>query len=409
MARTLKLTLTPAAEKAVKSGHPWVFSDRVKTRSREGSTGELAVMYDRRDRFLAVGLYDAASPICVRVLAAGQAATIDDDWFQNRVAAAVSVREEYFRGKDTSGYRWVNGENDGLPGMVVDRFGSVGVVKLYTAAWLPFVVEGRLLRWLQNSCPQVATWVMRMSRNMQAAARERDIHDGDVMMGDVKAAEVTCFRENGATLEAEPARGQKTGFFLDQRDNRLRVRELANGADVLNVFSHSGGFSVQAAMGGARSALDLDISKHALAAAKRNMQLNHHIPEVKACRHEVVQGDAFEWLAQARSRHATLSFDVVIIDPPSLAKRKVEGRRAIEAYQRLATNGLKLLRKGGVLVSASCSAHVSADEFFKAIREVVRRHERSGHELFTSRHAIDHPATIPEAHYLKCFCWKLDQ
>ncbi|MGK0188666.1 MAG: 23S rRNA (cytosine1962-C5)-methyltransferase [Verrucomicrobiales bacterium] len=413
MARNLKLTLTPAAEKAVRGGHPWIFADRIKTQNREGKTGELAVIYDRRDRFLAVGLYDASSPIRVRVLSSEQGVKIDDAWFLQQLATSVAKRQVLIQDSETTGYRCVNGESDGLPGMVVDRYDSVGVVKIYTAAWLPYLANGQLLQWLLQSCSGTSTWVLRLSRNIQTAASALNHHDGEILTGDSAAAEVTHFLENGATLEAEPVRGQKTGFFLDQRDNRFRIRELSRDADILNVFSHTGGFSIHAAIGGARSATDLDISKHALAAARRNMQLNAADPRVQACRHETVQADAFEWLAdagrQSTKQRDSPRYDLIIIDPPSLAKRKTESGRAIDAYQKLAKNGLLLLRKGGVLVTASCSAHVPAETFFKVIRDVTRRHSHRGRELFTSRHAIDHPTMIPEAHYLKCLCWKLDE
>ncbi|MDA0813507.1 MAG: class I SAM-dependent rRNA methyltransferase [Verrucomicrobia bacterium] len=407
MAANLKITLTPAAEHAVRAGHPWVFADRVKSQNREGTSGELAIIYDRRNRYFAVGLYDALSPIRVRILVHGDSVRVDDDWFRDRIAVAARMRDEYFADGKTTGYRWVNGESDGLPGMVLDRYGAVGVVKVYTAAWLPCLSDGRFLDWVRSSCPAASSWVLRLSRNIHGPASKAGLADGDVLLGKREDVEVTTFIENGVTFEAEPVKGQKTGFFLDQRDNRSRVRDLARDADVLNVFSHAGGFSVHAAVGGARSATDVDISKHALDAATRNMQINRaHHPGVSQCRHKTVQADAFEWLANAAKDGA--SYDVVVIDPPSLAKRQAESVGALEAYQRLARNGVKLLRPGGVLVAASCSAHVSAEPFFKVVRQVAWQHGDAGSELFASGHAIDHPARIPEAHYLKCLAWKTE-
>ncbi|MEZ5328073.1 MAG: class I SAM-dependent rRNA methyltransferase [Verrucomicrobiales bacterium] len=406
MAANLKLTLTPGAENAVRDGHPWVFADRVKAQNREGRSGELAVIYDRRDRFLAVGLYDATSPIRVRVLAQGGTVKIDDCWFRERISTAARVRDEHFADKSTTGYRWMNGESDGLPGMVLDRYGSVGVVKIYTSAWLPFLTGGRFLEWMRDCCPMASSWVLRTSRNIESTAAKVGLADGQALVGEIKEVEVTTFLENGAVFEAEPIKGQKTGFFLDQRDNRLRVRELARNADVLNVFSHTGGFSVHAAVGGARSATDVDISKHALTAARRNMALNQAMNSAaRECRHETIQADAFEWLANATRDGRR--YDIVVIDPPSLAKRQSEREGALEAYRRLARNGVKLLRRGGVLVAASCSAHVSAEEFYKIVRQVALQQGEKGRELFATRHAIDHPARIPEAHYLKCLGWKV--
>jgi 23S rRNA (cytosine1962-C5)-methyltransferase len=192
-------------------------------------------------------------------------------------------------------------------------------------------------------------------------------------------------------------RGQKTGFFLDQRENRRQVEALTRGRDVLNAFSFSGGFSLYAARGGARSVTDLDLSAHALAGAKRNVALNAANASVASCRHELVQADAFEWLNQQTGRR----FDLVILDPPSLAKREIERSGAIRAYGRLALSGIEHLARGGILVACSCSAHVGAEEFFEAVRRAAVNSGRTFEELRTTRHAPDHPATLKEAEYLK--------
>ena len=197
-------------------------------------------------------------------------------------------------------------------------------------------------------------------------------------------------------------RGQKTGFFLDQRENRRIVESLARGRDVLNAFSFTGGFSVYAARGGARTVTDLEISAHALEAAKRNFALNQ-AASFTNCRHETIQADAFEWLARNRNR----KFDLIILDPPSLAKRESERAGAIQAYGRLANAGITHLRPGGILAACSCSAHVSAGEFFGAVRSAARKSRRKFAELRTTGHPPDHPATFPEAQYLKCIYLKL--
>ena len=211
------------------------------------------------------------------------------------------------------------------------------------------------------------------------------------------------FRESGIRFEAEVVQGQKTGFFLDQRENRRRIGDLAAGAEVLNAFSFSGGFSLYAARGGARSVADLDISGHALAAARRNFALNRDLPPVAAARHEQIQADCFAWLEESPRR----DFDVVILDPPSLAKREAERAGAIQAYARLAAAGLRRVRPDGLLLAASCSAHVNETEFFEAVRGAVRRSGRRFAELGTTGHAPDHPATFPEAKYLKAIYVRL--
>jgi 23S rRNA (cytosine1962-C5)-methyltransferase len=197
-------------------------------------------------------------------------------------------------------------------------------------------------------------------------------------------------------------RGQKTGFFLDQRENRRRVEALAGDCDVLNVFSFSGGFSLYAARGGAKSVTDLDISSHALESARRNFALNKNDSTVAACQHDTIQAEAFAWLEQNKSRQ----FDLVILDPPALAKREAERAGAIQAYGKLAANAIRALRRDGVLVAASCSTHVSAVEFFEIVRQATQKSDRRFVELATTAQPPDHPATFPEAHYLKCIYLK---
>ena len=244
---------------------------------------------------------------------------------------------------------------------------------------------------------RVGALVLRLSRNIQALAREVfDLVDGQVLLG-TELAGRAAFLENRLHFEADVQRGQKTGFFLDQRENRRWVGTLAEGRDVLNAFSFSGGFSLYAARGGAKSATDLDLSAHALEGAVRNFALNRDDPGVAACRHDRVQTDAFAWLAQRPSRR----FGLIVLDPPSLARRELERAGAIQAYGRLSADSIRWLAPGGVLVAASCSAHVSAEEFVGVVRGAARAAGRPFVELQATGHPPDHPATFPEGQYLK--------
>ena len=429
----LRLRVTAAAEAALRGGHPWLFAESIRKQNREGAAGELAVVYDRKDRFLAIGLFDPDSPIRLRALHVGQPVTLDREWWQARLRAAIERRRGLFD-EQTTGYRCIHGEGDGWPGLVLDRYGNAFVLKLYTAAWLPRLAE---IGGLIGEELRPAQLVLRLSRNIREAAGAWGIEAGCVAGGtegqgkkaavgrgakgvdDKLEANVghpfspapfppfssaarpqpsVHFLETGLRFECDVVRGQKTGFFLDQRENRRRVESLAAGRDVLNAFSFSGGFSLYAARGKARSVTDLDISRHALNSARRNFALNQPDSAIACCPHTTVQADAFEWL----ERNARPRFDLVILDPPSLAKREAERTGAIRAYAKLATGGIRILRPGGVLVAASCSAHVTADEFFAAVRQAAVRSRRQCEELMTTRHPPDHPATIPETQYLKC-------
>jgi len=391
----LRLRVSPAAESAVRSGHPWVYGDSLREQNRPGALGEYAVIYDRQDRFLAIGLFDPDSPLRVRILHLGKPAVLDEAWWRQHLRKTLLRREGLFDAL-TTGYRCIYGESDGWPGLVLDRYAGTYVMKLYTGAWLPRLPELISLIEAELHPEQL---ILRLSRNIQVMARAAGWTDGKPLRmrdGGVLRSTVV-FEETGIRFEAEVVQGQKTGFFLDQRENRRFIETMAKGAEVLNAFSFSGGFSLYAARGGAVSVTDLDISAHALEGARRNFALNRHVPEIVACRHEQIQCDAFEWLARGPRRE----FDLVILDPPSLARREQERSGAVEAYGRLATSGIQRVRPGGLLFAASCSAHVTELEFFEGVRNAARNSGRQFREIKTIGHPADHPVRFAEASYLK--------
>ncbi len=398
-ATRLRLRITATAETIVRSGHPWLFADSIHELNRAGLLGELAVIFDRKDKFLAVGMYDPDSPIRVRILHVGKPQMIEAAWWQARLARTLAQRAGLFDAA-TTGYRLIHGESDGWPGLVLDRYGQTLVLKLYTGAWLVRLEEIYGLLKANIPCERI---VLRLSRNLQAVA-EKQFHrrDGQLLGGAAPDGPVV-FSEHGVRFEADVLRGQKTGFFLDQRENRREVESLARGRRMLNAFSFSGGFSVYGARGGAASVTDLDISAHALESAKRNFALNRHYPGVVACRHETIQTDAFQWMESDKSK-----FDLIVLDPPSLAKRAADREGAVRAYFRLNAHGIAKLDRAGILVAASCSAHVTAVEFFEAVRRAAIDSGRKFSELKTQQHPPDHPAGFKEAEYLKAIYLKFN-
>jgi len=388
----LRLRITAAAETIVRGGHPWLFADSIHESNRDGQAGELAVIYDRKDKFLAVGLFDPDSPISVRILHAGKPQTIDRAWWKARLEKSLAIRCDLFDAQ-TNGFRLIHGESDGWPGLVLDKYDSTLALKIYTSAWLPRLDEILALLKENISCERI---ILRLSRNIQAIAQTHfKRSDGQTLFGSAPDAPV-IFLEDGIRFEADVLRGQKTGFFLDQRENRREVETLARDRRILNAFSFSGGFSVYAARGGAKSVTDLDISAHALESAKRNFALNKDLSTVAECHHETIQADCFEWLEKTQTQ-----FDLVVLDPPSLAKRATERENAIHAYERLNSLGIQKLSHDGILVAGSCSAHVPAEEFFEAVRRAAKKSGRKFSELKTNLHPPDHPATFKEAEYLK--------
>lgn len=398
--RNIAVRVVPGAERALPEGHPWLYADSIREQNREGAPGDLAVVFDRKGRFLAVGLYDPHSSIRVRVLQHGEPAPIGPEWFAARLEAAVARRaplRDRPPAARTTGYRLVHGENDGLPGFVVDRYAETLAIKLYTAAWVPHLQD--VLAALTSVAP-ARRLVLRLGR----ATEERPeylygLEDGSVLLGPPPDGPV-LFWENGLRFEADPIRGQKTGFYLDQRENRAQVEPLAGGKDVLNVFAYTGGFSVYAARGGARRVVDVDASAPALEAAERNLAHNRHVPAVATVSHETIVGDAFE--ALARMGQAGRRFGMVIIDPPAFARSRAQVDAALSAYERLSQLGLGVVSTGGILVQASCSRPVGAETFFDAVQRAARGAGRPLRELARTGHPLDHPVAFSEGAYLKC-------
>ena len=394
--KRLALRVGPAAERAIRRGHPWLFDKAVRQQSHDGRSGDLAVIFDRKRRFLAVGLYDPRSPIRVRILAQGQPTLIDDDWVLYKLETAAEQRLPLLQ-NNTTGYRLVHGENDGLPGLVIDRYGESYVLKLYTTAWVPHLSS--LLRGLL-AVTQPKRVVLRLSRFVQRQEDELyGLHDGQLLLG-VPLRNGVRFLENGLYFEADVVQGQKTGFFLDQRDNRAQAEKLAAGKRVLNVFAYTGGFSLYAARGGATEVVSLDLSQPALANAMRNFKLNRAHEAVVAAEHELLVGDAFRTMKQLIANKRR--FEMVIIDPPAFAKRQDEVERALSAYGRLVRLGLHLLKPGGTFVMASCSSRVSAEQFFELVFKTAVGAGRPLQEIERTGHALDHPVGFPEGAYLKC-------
>ena len=383
-APSLRLRITAAAETKIRHGHPWVFDGSIREQNRKGANGELAILFDKNDKFLAVGLYDADSPIRVRVLHRGKPTKIDQTWFAANLEQSLQHRAGIFDPL-TTGFRLINGENDNWPGLVLDRYAGTLVLKIYSAAWFPHLPL--IINLLNTAIPNERI-ILRLSRNINHPG----YRDGLVISG-APLNDRIVFDETGLKFYADVLKGQKTGFFLDQRDNRRKVETLAANRDVLNVFSFTGGFSLYAARGGAKSVTSVDISKHALAELRENWELN---PAISACPHEEIQADAFQWLANTNNKYS-----LIIIDPPSLAKRETDRTAAIGAYQKLARAGLQLLANDGILVCASCSAHVSTEEFLQAVRRAISASGKTIREFAVSGHAPDHRVTVAELQYLK--------
>lgn len=393
----LAVKLTADGERILKQqNHPWIFSESISKINKEGKAGDIAIVFDRkRNTPLGVGLFDPASPIRIKMLHFGGGAIINESFFKEKILKAFEIRRSLLE-TDTNSYRLIFGENDGFPGLIADVYAKVLVLKLYSEVWIPFI--NTLLPLLQKTsgCDCI---ILRLSRNLQALP-ELPFNDGQVLLGILPNEEV-AFTEHGIRFSANVIKGHKTGFFLDHRYNRKKVGEFSKNKRVLDVFSYAGGFSVHALVGGAKEVTSVDISAQALAIAKMNAVLN-----VYNGLHQAVAGDAFEILKDLiNNQH---EFDVVVIDPPSFAKAKSEVPMAKRKYAQLAALGIKLTASKGLLVLASCTSRVTAEEFLDVNEQALMQSGRRYTLIEKTGHDIDHPVSFKEGAYLKCAYYRMD-
>ncbi len=404
--RRLAVRVSPDALRQVRGGHPWIYDKAIVSNSNAAApAGSLAVIFDSDRNFAAIGLWDPQSPIRIRVLHVGKPTQIDDAFWLDVVRVAVAKRAS-LAATGTTGWRVLHGENDGMSGLIVDRYDSTLVCKVYSECWLPHLNQVLAALREINKPSRV---VLRLGRLAAASSAVRDAHltDGEVVFGEPVDRPVP-FLENGLSFNADVLHGQKTGHFLDQRDNRQHIREhiaaLANpNISVLDVFSCTGGFSVYAAAGGASLVHSVDIARPAIDTAKANMALNKRV--VSSTTHTTTVGDAFEVMAQLGAQGQT--FDVVVVDPPSFASNASERDGAMRAYRKLADLATRLVAPGGHLLQASCSSRVTEDDLVATVKAAVRTHGRTATREQVFGHGIDHPVEFAQGRYLKAIALDL--
>jgi 23S rRNA (cytosine1962-C5)-methyltransferase len=387
--KRLAVKLNAKGEQHVVKGHPWVFSNSIVKINDDAQSGDLAIVFSKnKNKLIGLGLYDANSPIRIKMLTTGTA-NIDAQFFKARINIAYEKRTSLLATR-TNSYRLIFGENDGFPGLIADVYANVLVVKLYSEIWLPYLEA--ILSALQE-VSKAETVVLRLSRALENS-KAHNFKDGAVIFGTLDN-EVIAFVEHGVNFSANVIKGHKTGYFLDHRANRRQVGEWSVGKTVLDVFSYAGGFSVHALANNASEVTSLDISKQALDIAEQNGKLNTYTGI-----HKTIAGDAFETMQRLINRNKT--FDVVVIDPPSFAKQASEIPLAKKKYAQLAQLGAQLTAKKGLLVLASCSSRVQSQAFFDINKQALNATNRNYKVLLKTEHDTDHPVTFPEGAYLKC-------
>lgn len=387
-----EVILKKGREASVLRRHPWIFSGAIdKVTGGEPASGETVRLRAHDGRKLAVGGYSPASQIRVRVWSFDSAEQIGPAFFKKRLAAAVEDRRLTPNRLPGNAGRLVFGESDGLPGLIVDRYGEYLVCQfLYAGAefWKAALVEA-----LREVYPCKGIY----ERSDVAVRAKEGLEESAGSLYGEAPPESIEMTENGCTYRVDVYHGHKTGFYLDQSRNRAWVAELASGRDVLNCFSYSGGFGVAALAGGARYVVNLDASQPALDLAAANFALNGYGVD----RYENLCGDAFDLLR--RLQEDGRRFDMVILDPPKFADSRQHLVRASRAYKDIALQGSKLLRRNGLLVNFSCSGAIEPALFQKITADAVLDAGRSGRVIHYLFQAEDHPVALnfPESLYLK--------
>jgi 23S rRNA (cytosine1962-C5)-methyltransferase len=375
----------------LRRGHLWIFSNEIDPQRSPLAAfvpGDLAQIHAHDGKPVGVATVNPGTLIGARLLSRKSTLKIGAAFFKNRLSAALNLRERLF---DKPYYRLVFGESDGLPGLVVDRFGAVLSVQMTTAGMER--QQQTIVAVLQEMfAPQAVV--------LKNTSSQRQLEGLDSYTKVVYGAlpESLIIEENGAKFKIDILGGQKTGWFYDHRASRAQTARLAHGLRVLDLFSYTGAWGVPAALAGAESVTCVDSSENALTLAAENAALNN-VQE----RMRFVQSEVFEFLKQAREQQQR--YDIVVLDPPALIKRKKDFKQGFEAYRRLNHLALQLLAPEGLLISASCSQHLSRENLHDILRASARHIDRHIRFFAQGGQGPDHPVhpAIPESEYLKTF------
>ena len=397
----LTVHLKKGRERALENRHPWIFDGAIARVQGEPQPGDLVDVVDSAGAFRGRGYYNSHSQITVRILTWDRDEMIDAAFWRRRLAASIARRQMLPSLESCTAYRLVYAESDGLPGLIVDRYGDWLVLQSLTAGierW-----KDRLARLLVELLEPKGVYERSDAdvRPREGLADVVGVLAGEAPQSDPPGGASAPVRigENGRRFIVDIAQGHKTGFYLDQRDNRERVARYCEGAEVLNAFAYTGGFGVYAGTAGASRVTNLDSSAEALALAAENMALNG----IAADRVESIQGDAFAILRTMRDQ--ARRFDVIVLDPPKFAFSRAQVRSATRGYKDINLQAMHLLRPGGILVTFSCSGAVDETLFQKVIFGASLDAGRDVSILERLSQASDHPVllTFPEGAYLKGF------
>jgi 23S rRNA (cytosine1962-C5)-methyltransferase len=384
------IILKAGREKSLLRRHPWIFSGAIERMDGAPASGDTLAVRDGAGNFLAWAACSPGSQIIARVWSFSEAEKIDTEFFRKRIAGALAARNELKLAEHSSGMRLIHAESDGLPGLIVDRYGDVLVMQIGSAG--PERWRDTIADILHDLCEPICIYERSDSDSRELEGLEP--HNGALRGTLPDNVEVI---ENGLRFSVDVAAGQKTGFYLDQRGNRTLTETLARDKEVLNCFCYTGGFSLYALRGGAKSVLSIDASAEALQLAQRNLELNGLEPS----RAEWQCADVFQALRTLRDQGR--KFDLIILDPPKFAPTAAFAEKAARGYKDINLLGFKLLRPGGLLCTYSCSSGISADLFQKIIAGAALDAGVDAQIVHHLHASADHPVLLsfPEGEYLK--------
>jgi 23S rRNA (cytosine1962-C5)-methyltransferase len=363
-------------EGPVRGGNPWIFSQAIERIEPSVEAGALVTVHDASGALLGTGYCNPATTIAIRMIAWGETPAIEE-LVARRLKSALELRRRFIR-DDTNSYRLVNGDGDGLSGVVVDRFGEVIVVQILTAG------ADRMRATIVAALNDLLHPRSILERSHGAVRKQEGFEDRIAVLAGEPVTE-TIATENNIKLKLDFEHGQKTGYFLDQRDNRAMVGAIASGARVLDTFCYQGGFSLAALAGGAGKVVAVDTSARALEIARQNLELNGY----PASAVELVHGEAGRFMADTANR-----FDLIVLDPPPLARSRGDAERAGRLYVELNTVAMRALAPGGRLMTFSCSTHFRADDFVRAVRFAASNAGRTLRLIAHLGPGADHPVLL---------------
>ncbi len=392
-----KVYLKPGREKSLINRHPWLYSGAIGRVDGQPENGETVQVLTREGNPLGFGSYSHLSQIRVRMWNWNCGEEINDPFFSKKIDESISLREKFIPESETNAVRLIYAESDGIPGFIADRYGDILVVQFLSAGaeyWKELLVDRLIARTGFEKVYERSDVDVRRIEGLP------EINQPFRNRAFEKQVEIF---ENGVVYKVDIEKGQKTGFYIDQRYNRQLVRKLSKGREVLNCFSYTGGFSIQALAGSATYVLSIDTSAEALAMGKYHVERN----QLDANRSDWLEGDVFHVLRLFRDQGR--QFDMVILDPPKFAPTVAQVEKATRGYKDINLLAMKLLRAGGILVTFSCSGGISADLFQKILFGAAVDAEVDMEILYQLHQGIDHPIslTFPESEYLKGYiCYK---